>query len=92
MHREPAYRHGATVVSIGLALLCAACGAAAPQVQGAAARRLLEELIGPALVQWREILEHGDTPPAVRLAAVRDNQPRSGRISLVFSPRTADST
>ncbi len=57
---------------------CRIHGAAAPQVKAAAARRILEELVGPALTQLTDLLVDPDTPPAVRLAAVRDILDRTG--------------
>ena len=58
--------------------VCRYHGGAAPQVAAAAARRVLEALIAPALIQLREILEQDDTPPAVRLRAIRDILDRGG--------------
>jgi len=57
---------------------CRFHGSAAPQVKAASARRLLEELVGPALAQLRGILEDLETPPAVRLKAACDILDRMG--------------
>lgn len=58
--------------------VCFFHGGAAPQVKAAAARNILEALVGPALAKMREILNDPDTPPHVRLAAVRDILDRTG--------------
>ena len=58
--------------------VCRYHGGAAPQVQMAAARRVLEALVAPALLQLRGILEDETTPAAVRLGAVRDILDRTG--------------
>lgn len=59
-------------------LVCRYHGGAAPQVQAAGARRILEAFVEPALEELGRILEHKDTPPHVRLAAVRDILDRCG--------------
>ena len=53
-------------------------GGAAPQVRAASARRVFEALIGPALMEYRNIIEDPKTPPAVKLAAVKDLFDRTG--------------
>ncbi len=58
--------------------VCAFHGGKAPQVEAAAARRVLDALVGPALAKLREILDDDETPPQVRLAAVRDILDRTG--------------
>ncbi len=58
--------------------VCKFHGGAAPQVKAAGARRVLGALVGPALLQLRDIIEEEDTPPAVRLAAIRDVLDRTG--------------
>ena len=58
--------------------VCRIHGGAAPQVIAASGRRILEELVGPALIRMHDILTNKDTPPAVRLAAVKDILDRTG--------------
>jgi len=58
--------------------VCKFHGGKAPQVLKASARNILEELVGPALAKMRQILEDKETPPSVRLAAVRDILDRTG--------------
>lgn len=58
--------------------MCRIHGGAAPQVQAVAARRILEALVGPALVALSSLVTDPDTPPAVKLAAVRDILDRCG--------------
>ncbi len=58
--------------------VCKFHGGKAPQVLEASARNVLVGLVGPALVKMREILDNKSTPPAVRLAAVRDILDRTG--------------
>ena len=58
--------------------VCKFHGGAAPQVIAASARRILNDLVGPALVQLQKVLDDVSTPPAVRLAAVRDILDRTG--------------
>lgn len=60
------------------AQVCRIHGGAAPQVKAAAARRVLEALVGPALIKLRELLEDEDTPAHVRFAAVKDILDRTG--------------
>ena len=62
--------HGATV--------CKYHGAGAPQVKAAAARRVLEELVDPALVALRDIVNDRTILEAVRLAAAKDILDRTG--------------
>ena len=57
---------------------CRIHGGANPKTKAAGARRLLEAMVGPALAQLRDIIDHPDTPPAVRLAAIRDILDRTG--------------
>ena len=52
-------------------------GGAAPQVIRKAQQRL-DDLVDPAITQLVAIIEHADTPPAVRLAAIRDVLDRTG--------------
>lgn len=58
--------------------VCRFHGGKAPQVLAASARNILESLVGPALAKMSEILNDESTPPAVRLAAVRDILDRTG--------------
>lgn len=58
--------------------VCRIHGGAAPQVIAVAARKVFEQLVGPGLVQYRKIIEDPATPPAVRLAALRDLFDRTG--------------
>ena len=58
--------------------VCRIHGGAAPQVQAVAARRVLEALIGPALIQLRRIVEDPSVSDAVKLAAIRDILDRTG--------------
>ena len=58
--------------------VCKNHGGKAPQTMKASARRLLKEMVEPALFQLRTIIDHPDTPPAVRLAAIRDILDRTG--------------
>lgn len=58
--------------------VCRIHGGSAPQVRAAGARRVLEALVAPALLQYRDIIEDASTPPAVRLAAIRDLLDRTG--------------
>lgn len=53
-------------------------GGKAPQVERANARRVLDELVGPALVQLRRLVEDDSIPANVKLAAVRDVLDRAG--------------
>lgn len=58
--------------------MCRVHGGSIKRVKDAAARRLLQELVGPALAELRKIVENPKTPPAVKLAAVRDILDRTG--------------
>ena len=58
--------------------VCYVHGGAAPQVKAVAARRVFEALVGPALMQYRKIIEDPDVPHHVRLAALRDLFDRTG--------------
>lgn len=58
-------------------------GGSAPAVKAAAARRLLEALVGPALTALKDIVEDLDAPAQVRLAAAKDILDRCG-----FKPPT----
>jgi len=58
--------------------VCRMHGGSSPQARKAGARRLLEELVGPALSQLKLIVDNPKTPPAVKLAAVRDILDRTG--------------
>ena len=62
--------HGGTV--------CRIHGGKAPQVVQASARRVLEALVGPALVVCRDILNDVSVPSAVRLKAAMDILDRMG--------------
>ena len=57
---------------------CRFHGSATKLAKAASARRIMELLVGPALVQLRTLLEAPDTPHAVRLAAIRDILDRTG--------------
>ncbi len=59
------------------ATVCRMHGGSAPQVKEAARRRILE-LVMPALVGLTDLLHDPDTPPATKLAAVRDILDRAG--------------
>ena len=58
--------------------VCKFHGGGAPQVQAVAATRVLEALVGPALVELRALLRNPKTPPNVRMAAVKDILDRNG--------------
>ena len=58
--------------------VCKIHGGAAPQTQAASARRVLEALVGPALVQLRRLIEDPKVSDAVKLAAIRDLLDRTG--------------
>ena len=58
--------------------VCRFHGGKAPQVIAASGRRILEDLVGPALIRMHDILTDKDTQPAVRLAAVKDILDRTG--------------
>jgi len=58
--------------------VCRIHGGGAPQVRAASARRVFEGLVAPALFQYKKIIEDDKTPPAVRLAALRDLFDRTG--------------
>ena len=58
--------------------VCKTHGAGAPQVAAAAHRRILEQLVGPALTALRIIVNDETIQPAVRLAAARDILDRTG--------------
>jgi predicted nucleic acid-binding protein len=47
-------------------------GGAAPQVKEAADRVLLEQLIAPALIRLKELVENPETSDAVALAAIKE--------------------
>ncbi len=67
--RSPALK-GATV--------CRMHGGSAPQVKAKAARTLLEELIEPALMALRDIVQDVKQPASARVAAARDILDRTG--------------
>ena len=67
---------------------CRYHGSGAPQVQEANARNLLRELVGPALSQLKLIVDNPKTPPAVKLAAVRDILDRTGHGAVKHSEIT----
>lgn len=58
--------------------MCRVHGGSAPQVKAAAARRILEGLVGPALVALKDIVTDPSIPENVRLAAARDILDRCG--------------
>ena len=58
--------------------VCRVHGGSSPQAKQANARRMLAELVGPALTQLKTIVDNPKTPPAVKLAAVRDILDRTG--------------
>ncbi len=58
--------------------VCRYHGGAAPQVKRIAARRELEQLLGPALTRLKGIIDNQKTPPAVLLAAIKDILDRTG--------------
>lgn len=60
------------------AKVCRFHGGAAPQVKAASARRVLEALVGPALVALRDIVQDVAAPESVRLAAAKDILDRTG--------------
>ncbi len=57
---------------------CRFHGSATKKTKAASARRVLEALVGPALVELRNLIADPATPPAVKLAAVRDILDRTG--------------
>ena len=54
------------------AMVCRMHGGSSPQVREKAHHVVLEELVGPALMTLRGLIEDEATPPAVRLGAARD--------------------
>jgi len=60
------------------ATVCRIHGGSAPQVRAAGARRVLEALVGPALVQLRRIIEDPNVADPVKFAAIRDLLDRTG--------------
>ncbi|MFB3098812.1 MAG: hypothetical protein ACE1ZX_02090 [Acidimicrobiia bacterium] len=56
-------------------------GGSSPQVREKAHRVVLEELVGPALMTLRGLIEDEATPPAVRLGAARDILNRTGYLA-----------
>lgn len=58
--------------------VCRFHGGGAPQVKAANARRLLEELVGPALTELRGLLDRSGVPDHVRLGAVNSILNRTG--------------
>ncbi len=58
--------------------VCRIHGGGAPQVKEAAARRVLEALVAPALIQLRRIVDDPSVVDPVKLAAVRDILDRTG--------------
>ncbi len=53
-------------------------GGSAPQTLAAAKLRLLEAFLPAALIELKDIIDSPDTPPAVKLAAIRDVLDRVG--------------
>ena len=60
------------------ATVCRIHGGAAPQVQAAAARRVLDALVTPALIELRKLVEEESTPKPVKLGAIKDILDRTG--------------
>ncbi len=60
------------------ATVCRMHGASAPQVKAKTARTLLEELIEPALMALRDIVQDVKQPASARVAAARDILDRTG--------------
>jgi len=60
------------------AMVCRMHGGSSPQVREKAHHVVLEELVGPALMTLRGLIEDEATPPAVRLGAARDILDRTG--------------
>ncbi len=63
------------------ATVCRIHGGSAPQVRAAGARRILDALIGPALVELRRLVDESTiatVSASVRFAAVRDILDRGG--------------
>ena len=60
------------------AMVCRMHGGSSPQVKEKAHRLVLEELVGPALVRLKQLVEDDSTPPAVQLGAARDILDRTG--------------
>ena len=58
--------------------VCKFHGGGAPQVKAVAARAVFEALVGPALMQYRRIIEAPDVDDRVKLAALRDLFDRTG--------------
>lgn len=58
--------------------VCHYHGGAAPQVERANARRIIEALVGPALARITKLIEVDDVPSAVQLAASKDMLDRAG--------------
>ena len=68
--------------------VCRVHGGSSPQAKKATARRMLEELVSPALSQLKLIVDNPKTPPAVKLAAVRDILDRTGHGAVKHSEIT----
>ncbi len=60
------------------ATVCRMHGASAPQVAARSARVMLEELIEPALLALKDIIEDVKQPASARVAAARDILDRTG--------------
>ena len=60
------------------ATVCNKHGGSAPQVKAKAARTLLEELVEPALLALRDIVQDMKQPASARVAAARDILDRTG--------------
>ncbi len=58
--------------------VCRIHGGSAPQVQAVAATKVLEALVGPALMELRKLLQEPGTPPNVRMQAVNTILDRNG--------------
>ncbi len=58
--------------------VCHFHGGSAPQVAEKAATVRLTELVGPALMELKALLDDEDTPAAVRMTAIKDILDRNG--------------
>ena len=58
--------------------VCASHGGKAPQVKAASARRVMEALVGPALIEMARIIKDPGAADHVKLAACRDILDRTG--------------
>ena len=58
--------------------VCRVHGGAAPQVKAAAATRVLEALVAPALIELRGLLQNPETPAGVRQRCIDSILDRTG--------------